>query len=414
MPIFEAMRLAIQSVVSHKLRSFFTVLGIVVSVAFLIAVVAVIQGLNHYVTENLAGALIGTNAFQVRRSPIAVGQLDDETWREIQRRPIVDDRDASYVRRALPNARAIAIQSGWPTPRSDVHWRNRTVGDALVFGVTAAFHTVQDHRFAAGGPLSPVDIRERRYVAILGWDVAEKLFGDAERAVGEKIRVAGLPVAVQGVVARKGSVLGQSFDGFVILPITTFETVYGRRQTTVISVKMPPGADLDRAMARAEEGMRLARRLRPGDANDFTVDKADALVSFWTSLTGVLFTITPAIVAIGVLVGGIVIMNIMLMTVNERTREIGIRKSMGARRRDILRQFLAEAMTLAVLGGMLGVSAGFLFAQSIALASPLPARVTWWSVAVSLSLGAGVGLVFGVVPARRAARLDPIVALRQE
>jgi putative ABC transport system permease protein len=414
MPLSEAARLALQAVWAHKLRSFFTVLGIVVSVAFLIAVVAVIQGMNAYVEENLAGALIGTNSFQVRRSPISVAQFDDEEWREIQRRPVVDRRDAEYVQRALPDAYAISVQSGWPPPRSDVRWGNRTIGDAQIYGVTSPYHVVQDHRFEAGEPLSEIDIRERRYVAVLGWEVADKLFEDPQLAVGKRIRAAGLPLEVKGVVQKKGSVLGLSFDGFVMVPISTFEMVYGRRRTTVISVKVSNAAILPDAMARAEEAMRMARRLRPGEENDFVIDKADALVSFWTALTQVLFTILPAVVGIGVVVGGIVIMNIMLMSVNERTREIGIRKSLGARSRDIQRQFLAEAITLAALGGLLGVTAGFLFAQVIALVSPLPARVTTWSVAVALLLGAGVGVVFGVYPARRAARLNPVEALRYE
>ena len=413
-PLGEALRLALLAVWSHKLRSFFTVLGIVVSVAFLIAVVAVIQGMNHYVRENLAGALIGTNSFQIRRSPIAIGLLDDEEWRRIQRRPIVGSRDVSHVVRALPNAQAISLQSGWPTPLSDIHWRNRTVGDALMLGVTAPYHVVQDHRFAAGEPLSEIDVRERRYVAVLGWDIADKLFGSEIQAIDKQIRAAGLPLTVKGVVEKKGSVLGQSLDGFVIIPITTFETVYGRRLNTVISVKVASAEQIPGAMQRAEEAMRLSRKLRPTEENDFVIDKADALVDFWTSLTRVLFTVTPAVVAIGIVVGGIVIMNIMLMSVTERTREIGIRKSLGARRRDISRQFLSEAIALSLLGGLAGVAAGYLFAQTIALISPLPARVTPWSVGVAVALGLGVGLIFGVYPARRAARLDPIVALRQE
>jgi putative ABC transport system permease protein len=160
--------------------------------------------------------------------------------------------------------------------------------------------------------------------------------------------------------------------------------------------------------------MRLAHRLGPGDANDFTIDKADALVAFWTSLTGLLFAVIPAVVTIGIIVGGIVIMNIMLMSVNERTREIGIRKSLGARRRDIRRQFLVEAVILSLVGGVLGVLAGAALAQLVSTVSPLPARVTTWSVAVALALGAGTGIVFGVYPATRAARLDPITALRSE
>jgi putative ABC transport system permease protein len=414
MPLGEGFRIALQAIASHRLRSFFTVLGIVVSVAFLVAVVAVIQGMNAYVSEKLAGAIVGTNAFQIRRQPIEVGQLDDEEWRQIQRRPLIEQRDYDYVTRALPDARAISLQSGWPTPIADVHWRNRTVGDVLVFGVTAPFQEVQDYSFAAGEPLTDVDVRERRYVAVLGWDVAEKLAGEAERAVGLRIRIGRLPVTVKGVTAKKGTILGQSWDGFAMLPLATFESVYGRRQTLTISVKMPPRADIAAAMAKAEEAMRISRRLRPDEDNDFAVDKADALVAFWSNLTGVLFAVIPAVVAIGLVVGGIVIMNIMLMSVRERTREIGIRKSLGARRIDILRQFLAESVTLAAMGGAMGVAAGWALAALVATVSPLPARVTPWSVSVALALGTGVGVLFGVYPAARAARLDPITALRQE
>ena len=415
MEVTEAILQALQAAWSHKLRSFFTLLGIIVSVAFLVAVVAGIPGMNAYVRERIGGAIVGVNAFQVRRILIAVGLIDDEEWRAIQRRPIIAPEDVPYVARALPDARAIALQSGWPTPQADVIWRNRTVGDAFVFGVTAPFQTVQDYQFAAGEPLADVDVRERRPLAMLGWDIADKLFdGHVGLAVGQKIRVRGEQFTVKGVIAQKGKVLGNSWDGFVMLPLTTFEEVYGRRKTTVISVKMPDAALVTSGMQRAEEAMRIAHRLHPGQPNDFTVDTADALVAFWKNLTRILFTVIPAVVAIGIVVGGIVIMNIMLMSVNERTREIGIRKSLGARRRDILGQFLAEAVTLSLLGGLLGLVAGMGLAALIATVSPLPARVTVWSVGVALSLGAGVGIVFGVYPAARAAKLDPITALRAE
>lgn len=414
MPIFEAWRLALHAIRSAKLRSFFTVLGIVVSVGFLVAVVAIIQGMNAYVRENVAGAVVGTNSFQVRRSPIAVGFLDDETVRQIARRPRITREDAEFVRRALPDARAVALQSGWPMPSTTVVYRNRSVGAVMVLGVTPEYQVVQDYVMAAGEALADPDIDGRRLVTVIGWDVAEGLFDQPEQAVGRKIRVAGREVIVKGVIAAKGRTLGQSFDGFILLPISFFESIYGRRQTTAISVKMAEGDDLQHAMNRAEEAMRLAHRLRPGEPNDFAVDKADALVAFWSSLTAVLFAVVPAVVGIGILVGGIVIMNIMLMTVNERTYEIGIRKSLGARRRDIRRQFLVEAILLSTLGGMLGVLAGWSLAQLIAAVSPLPARVTLWSVAAALALGAGTGILFGVYPATRAARLDPITALRAE
>jgi len=414
MPILEAVRLAIQGIWTSKLRSFFTLLGIIVSVGFLVAVVAIIQGMNAYVRENVAGAVIGTNAFQVRRDPIAVGLIDEEAIRAIARRPRITREDAAAVAAALPDAQAVALQSGWPTPQADVVYRSQSLRSVLIFGVTPEYQAVQDYRFAAGEPLADPDVRERRPVAVVGYDVAEKLFGVPESGVGKRIRVGGREMTVKGVIARKGRVLGQSFDSFVMLPLPTFEAIYGRRLTTVVSVKMENAEALPDAMARAEEAMRITHRLRPGEANDFTVDKADALVAFWRSLTRLLFTIIPAVVCIGIVVGGIVIMNIMLMSVTERTREIGIRKSLGATRRDIRRQFFVEAVALSALGGLLGVAAGWALAAMVSSVSPLPARVTLWSVGVALALGAGTGIVFGVYPAARAARLDPITALRAE
>jgi putative ABC transport system permease protein len=297
---------------------------------------------------------------------------------------------------------------------ADVEWSNRSVGDALIFGVTAPFVLVQDYQFAAGEPITDVDVQQRRFVAVLGYDVADKLFGDVQAAVGRAIRVRGVQLEVKGVIARKGTVLGQSWDGFVMLPISTFESMYGRRQTMVISVKMRSADEVGPAMLRAEEAMRIAHRLRPGSENDFTVDTGEGLIAFWGKLTRVIFTVVPAVVVIGVVVGGIVIMNIMLMSVTERTREIGIRKALGAARRDIRRQFFAEALTLSVLGGLAGLAVGFGLAVLVQAISPLPARVTAWSVGLALLLGIVVGIGFGVYPAHRASRLDPIEALRQE
>ncbi len=414
MSFAEALRLAMQALLGSKLRSFFTLLGIIVSVGFLVVVVAIIQGMNAYVKDNLTGAVIGTNAFQVRRTPISLGLLDDDEVRLIARRPLITAVDAEAVHRALPEAQAVSLQSGWPTPVSDVVHHDRTVGDVLVFGVTAPYQIVQDYRFSAGEPLTDIDVRERRYVAVLGFDIADRLFDEPARAVGRRIRVAGRELTVKGVVEKKGRVLGQSFDGFILLPFTTFESMYGRRKTTVVSVKMSDPGAIVPGMDRAEEAMRLAHRLRPGESNDFTVDKADALVAFWKSLTQVLFTVVPAVVCIGIVVGGIVIMNIMLMSVNERTHEIGIRKSLGATRRDIRRQFLIEAVTLATIGGILGVLGGWALAAIVSATTPVPAQVTLWSVGVALTLGATTGVLFGVYPATRAARLDPITALRAE
>lgn len=409
----DVLALALQQLVANKLRSFFTLLGIIVSVAFLVAVVAIIQGMNAYVKDNVAGAVIGTNAFQVRRTPLSLLPYNDDETRRINRRPKISLAEAEAVREALPDAAAVAAQSGYPTPTSDVQWRDRTLGSVLVFGVTPDYQVVQDYRFDGGRPLGPLDVSERRAVTVIGADIAQKLFEGVD-PIGQEIRVGGERFTVVGTVAPKGRVLGQSFDGFVLLPITRFEMLYGRRLTTTISVKMRDEGDIDGAIARAQEAMRLTRGLRPGDADNFSIDKADALVAFWKSLTRVLFSVVPAVVAIGIVVGGIVIMNIMLMSVNERTREIGLRKSVGATRADIRKQFLVETIVLTSAGALTGVAIGSAFAWLIGAVTPLPAEITGWAVAVAVLLGGLTGIGFGVYPAARAARLDPITALRSE
>jgi putative ABC transport system permease protein len=413
MQFIDVLTTALAEILANKLRSFFTLLGIIVSVAFLVAVVAVIQGMNAYVKENIANSLIGTNAFQVRRVPIQLGFFDDEMWKRVAKRPMITRAEYAVVRAALPDAEAIAITSGFPTPLSNIAWKNREVGDVQIRGVTAGYQEVQDYKFDRGRPLMDVDEEQRRAVVVLGSEVAQHLF-EAADPIGQQVELAKERFEVVGVLASKGQVLGQSFDAIALIPFARYEMLYGRRATTSISVKMAEAADVATGMQRAEEAMRLTRRLRPSQESNFSVETADALVAFWKQLTAVLFSVIPAVVAIGVVVGGIVIMNIMLMAVSERTREIGIRKAVGARARDIERQFLAEAIALSVLGGIIGVMSGWAFAGIVSVASPLPAKITWWSVVLAVGLGAGVGVLFGVYPSRRAARLDPIDALRAE
>ena len=413
MRFLDVLAVALGQIRANKLRSFFTLLGIIVSVAFLVAVVAVIQGMNAYVSENIAGAVVGANAFQVRRTPLQLAPVSDAEMDRIRRRPRITTRDAAAVAAALPDAEAVSVQSGWPTPQADVVWREKTLGDVPIFGITPSYQVVQGYRIADGRALTDVDMLQRQPVIVIGAEIAEKLFENVQ-AVGRDVRILGDLFTIVGVIEPKGRVLGQSFDTFVLMPLPRFEMLYGRRNTTTISVKMTNATDVAPAMARAEEAMRIAHGLRPNEANDFSVETADALVNFWKTLTRVLFSVIPAVVAIGIVVGGIVIMNIMLMAVTERTREIGIRKAVGATRADISRQFFVETITLSSLGGAIGVVGGWAFAFLIASASPLPARVSAWSVLVALTLGATVGVTFGVYPARRAARLDPITALRAE
>jgi len=254
---------AFNEIRANKIRSFFTLLGIIVSVTFLVAVVAIIQGMNAYVSENLAGALIGQNTFQVRRSPIQIGLFDDEQFLKIQKRPRITEADAEAVIAAVPNATAVSLQSGWPTPMADVVSGDNTLGDVAVFGVTAPYQVVQDYSFARGRPLSDIDVSERRPVAVVGADVADKLFENLD-PVGRDIRIMGSRFTIVGVIAKKGRVLGQSFDGFVLLPLTSFESLYGRRKTTTISVKVATADEVAPAMALADGAMRSAHHLRPG------------------------------------------------------------------------------------------------------------------------------------------------------
>src|SRR3981189_2596582 len=299
MRFIDVITTALEQIRVNKLRSFFTLLGIIVSVAFLVAVVAIISGMNAYVKENLASALIGANTFQVRRSPIRIGLFDDEEFKKLQQRPRITEADADAVIAAVPEAVAVSLQSGWPTPIADIVWRNKTQGDVVILGVTAPYQVVQDYVFASGRPISDIDVHDRRAVAVIGADVAEKLFENVD-PVGQDIRIVGQRYTVIGTIAKKGRVLGQSFDGFVLLPLPNFEMIYGRRKTNTVSVKMPTALLVASGMERANEAMRIAHRLRPGDEPNYSVVAADTVRQQGKDHPSFGLSVIPAIVAIGV------------------------------------------------------------------------------------------------------------------
>ncbi|MBI1723568.1 MAG: ABC transporter permease, partial [Gemmatimonadetes bacterium] len=286
MPIADAFLLALRAIWSHKLRSFFTLLGIIVSVAFLVAVLAIIHGMNAYVRENIVQAIAGSNTFQVRRDPLLSGfNFDELEWKRIDRRPLVTREDAEAVERAIPDAVAVAMQTGFPPPFSELRWRGQSADGVITLGITPAWHRIQEHPWAFGHALTDVDVVQRRRVAVIGWDVYTALMGESVQPIGQQVRVNGHEVTIVGVVAKRGTVLGQPRDNMILLPFTTFESFFGRRKTTVVFVKMGEVGQIPGAMARAEEAMRIRHHLRPMQDNDFTIEASDALVGFWTRLT---------------------------------------------------------------------------------------------------------------------------------
>jgi putative ABC transport system permease protein len=250
-------------------------------------------------------------------------------------------------------------------------------------------------------------------VAIVGYDVADKLFGDIS-PLEKDVKIAGIPFRIVGVSEKKGSVFGSSQDNFAVIPLGAFQKLFGARQSLTLTVKPRTPDFMSAAKEDAILALRVSRRLKPKAADNFGLFTSDTLLDFYHQATNGIFAVLVGVVALSLVVGGIVIMNIMLMVVTERTREIGLRKALGAKRRDIMSQVLTESVTLSTFGGLVGISLGFLAAQGIARFSPLPAKLEWWSVLVGIGITAGVGLFFGAYPAARAARLDPIEALRRE
>jgi putative ABC transport system permease protein len=405
--ILDSARIAIQAIWANKLRSLLTVLGNVVAVTSIVTVVSLIQGMNAYVQDAIISD-VGADSFTIQRMPPIRTEEDEE---RVRANPLITLAEARAIKRTGDNITAVMAQA---QNRANVSYRTQELENVQIQGVTdeyADFSTFDaDGR---GRMMSATEVDRSQPVTIIGFDVADKLFGEVN-PLDKVIKIAGIPFRVVGVSEKKGSVFGGSQDNFAVMPLGAFQKIFGSRQSLTLTVKPRSPEIMEAAKEDAILALRISRRLKPRAEDNFGLFTSDTLLAFYHQATNGIFAVLVGVVALSLVVGGIVIMNIMLMVVTERTREIGLRKALGAKRRDIMSQVLTESVTLSTFGGLVGISLGFLAAQGIAQFSPLPAKLEWWSVVLGIGITAGVGLFFGAYPAARAARLDPIEALRRE
>ena len=407
--LLEAARLAVVAMRADRLRSTLTLLGVAIGVAVVIAVATVIQGANLYVQEKLAS--LGSGVFSIQKASIA-GMGDFDKFLEAMRKnPDLTIDDYYAVRSATTLAEHAAAQD---SVSGQIRFSDQALDGVSIQGVTSEMQDLSSVEIASGRYVAELDDENRRPSVVLGSDVAGALFASSVDPLGREIKIDGRPYKVIGVAKAIGSVLGRSQDNYVILPLSTFAKAYGDNRSLTITVK----ASSDAARSSAEDQARVALRARHhvaiGSSDDFAILTDEATEGFFGQILAVVSGIAIPITLIALVVGGIVVMNIMLVTVTERTREIGIRKSLGATRRNILMQFLCESTFLSAAGGAAGILAGFAFSKGLSYAVPIPAGFpVGWS-ALALLLSASVGLFFGTYPATTASKLDPIEALRSE
>jgi putative ABC transport system permease protein len=413
MRLLEAVRMALRTIRAQKLKSFFSLVGVLIGVTFLIAVVSIVQGMNRYMVDRFANTLVGANTFELRQRPsITSGHISEETWLSWLRRPRISYDDADYVRARIETPATFAK---FCEDRVAIHYGGKIARDVRLVGTEESYFDIKNYEITAGRAFTAQEVRTALPVLVIGHEVAEKLLFGVD-PVNKVVVIGGLPYRVIGVVARQGTLFGLSLDKFAIMPFSA----QGRRLICPINildaliVQTRDPTDMQLALAEAEALMRSRRQLKPTQESNFAFQTAEGALGSWEKISRVLFVALPGLVAISLVVGGIVIMNIMLMAVSERTHEIGIRKALGARRRDILAQFIVESATLSAVGAVFGIGLGIALAFVVKAVTPLPAAVAPWSIAVGVFLGVSVGIVAGVYPASRASRLDPIAALRPD
>jgi len=403
----EAIRIALSSLWAHKLRSVLTLLGVVIAVTSVIAVVSFINGANRYVAEKVFN--LGADVLIVRRGSAVITNIDQLL--EMQRRKVIEWEDYEGIRDACRVCAAVGATVGGR--RAEVRYAANSLVDSSLRGVTPSMHRINDIELSMGRFVTEADIGRAAPVAVIGWDIFDNLFG-ATDPIGKEIRVAGATYEIVGVGKKLGSTLGQSRDNYVLIPASAYRKRYGMRESVTIWGKADGMAMLDRTEDEVRQLMRGRRKLGYFDKDDFSIETHDSFLAIWSSISSGFFLVVVGVASISLVVGGIVIMNIMLVSVTERTSEIGLRKSLGARRSDILTQFLIESATMAAVGGMIGILAGTGLAAIVSWVTPIPSAVEWWSVFAGFFIATSVGLFFGIYPASRAARLDPVVALRAE
>jgi putative ABC transport system permease protein len=408
MNFLESLKLATDAIWAHKLRSFLTLLGVIFGVATVIVVVSLIEGFNKYVDEKIAN--IGTNAFSIQKFSIEdfASLQAYENARRRNKDVILDDLSA--LRASVGDIKEVGAQE---QQECELKYGTGVLQGVSLLAITGNMIDIQNKSIAEGRPFTPAEESAYRTVCFIGADVAERFF-PTKSPLGEKIKIDGRSFEIVGVAEATGSVFGQSRDKFVSIPLTTFMNIYGSRRSIQLFVSSTSEATYLDAIDEARVVMRTRRKLAPSEKDNFGVITPSAINNLRENIFGTIQTVAIGVTSIALVVGGIVIMNIMLVSVTERTKEIGIRKSLGARRSDIIRQFLAESTTLALVGGAIGVTIAYAISKLVSALTAVPTALPLVAVAVALIVSGSVGLIAGVYPAWRAARLDPIVALRAD